>query len=205
MSIRARLVTAAALIVLPCGAAAQGLSIGVKAGVTSGDIPSISSSLDDFGGSTSARIGYAAGGFVMVPLVGGISIQPEVLYTQKGVRFDEGPAETNVRIKLDFVDVPILARYTFGQVIRGYLIAGPSLNFNVSATASAGFLGLSGDDDISDDVESVEVAFVFGGGIELGPVLLEARLSEGLTDLAKGEADGPIKSRTFLILAGLRF
>jgi len=49
---------------------------------------------------------------------------------------------------------------------------------------------------------------VVGGGVELGPILLEARWSEGLTDLAEntsGETGPAVKTRTFLFLGGLRF
>jgi len=48
---------------------------------------------------------------------------------------------------------------------------------------------------------------VFGGGIEVGPLLLEARWSEGLTNLAADATseDPVIKSRTYLFLVGFRF
>jgi hypothetical protein len=46
-----------------------------------------------------------------------------------------------------------------------------------------------------------------GGGVESGPVLLEGRWSEGLTNLdAQPTSQSPtIKTRTFLVLGGLRF
>jgi len=208
MSIRTLVATACLIALLPCSAAAQD-SFGVKGGMTFGDIPKIGDVIDELGTSTGQRIGYAAGGFLNFGF-GGFSIQPEVLYTQKGVKVEVagGGASATTRIKTDFIDVPILARYTIGKGVRAYFLAGPSFDFRTKAVISTLFGGEEDDEDVSDDVESFELAFVFGGGIELGPFLAEARWSEGLTNLPKSEdGDSPegVKTRTFLLLAGFRF
>ena len=57
-------------------------------------------------------------------------------------------------------------------------------------------------------MESFEAAVVLGGGIEIGPLLVEARWSEGLTNiLADGTSPSgtDLKTRTLLVLGGLRF
>jgi hypothetical protein len=46
---------------------------------------------------------------------------------------------------------------------------------------------------------------VFGGGVEFGPLLLEARWSEGLSNLNTDPAEPELKSRTILFLVGFRF
>ena len=209
-STRALLLAASVIAVLPCGAAAQSVGGGIKAGVTLGDVPNLDQVLDITDVGTSQRIGFAAGGFMMVRWSNGFAIQPEVLYTQKGVKIDVGSGLAQTRVKVDFVDIPILARYTVGRGVRGYLFAGPSFDFKVSAKVRADVLGESAEEDISSDVKSVEFALVVGGGVEFGPILLEARWSEGLNNLAK-TTDGmdgiipDVKTRTFLFLGGLRF
>ena len=71
----------------------------------------------------------------------------------------------------------MLGRVTLGKGARVYLFAGPSFDFNLGAEAS-----VQGQ-DLFVDLKAIEVAVVFGGGLELGPILVEGRWSEGLTDL----------------------
>lgn len=207
MSMRTVVVAACLLVLLPVSAAAQ-VGGGVKGGLTLGDVPNWADSFDEAGLSSGQRMGFAAGGFLTISLGSGFMIQPEVLYTQKGKKFDVGADGSSgiFKFEADYVDVPILARLTFGKVVRGYVFAGPSMDFKLSAKMTTAIVGESEEEeDISDEIENFEFAMVFGGGVEFGPLLLEARWSEGLTNLAK-DADAPdLKSRTFLFLAGLRF
>jgi len=210
MIIRLLVVSACVLALAPAGGAAQSVGGGIKGGLSLGDIPEVGDVLDVEGFDTSLRTGFAAGGFLTWQFEGGFAIQPEVIYTQKGVEltFLEDSLSLDGEVEADFVDVPVLARYTFGQGgTRGYVFAGPSFDFKVNAKAKASAMGISEEEDLDDDTEDFEFALVFGGGVEFGPVLLEARWSEGLTNLAKGpEADtADVKSRTFLILGGIRF
>ncbi|MBP2649039.1 MAG: hypothetical protein H6Q77_2663 [Gemmatimonadetes bacterium] len=208
MSIRVLVTTAAVIASLPFGAAAQQIGGGVKGGLSLGDVPKFADEIYE-GGNTSLRAGFAAGGFIAIRFGSGFSVQPEVLYTQKGVKIDfsDGSMSADLRYKADYIDVPVLARYTFGKGLRGYVFAGPSFDFQLSTKVAASLLEQSGEQDVSEDVENFEFAMVFGGGIEVGPLLLEARWSEGLTNLAADATseDPVIKSRTYLFLVGFRF
>jgi len=208
MSLRLLVATVAVIAFLPYGAAAQQVGGGVKVGLSLGDVPKFADEIYR-GANTSLRTGFAAGGFIAVRFGNGFSVQPEVLYTQKGVKIDysDGSTSADLRYTADYIDVPVLARYTFGKGVRGYVIAGPSFNFQLNTKVATSFFGQSGEQDVSEDVESLEFALVIGGGIELGPLLLEARWSEGLTNLAADStSEGPvIKSRTYLFLVGFRF
>jgi hypothetical protein len=211
MTIRLLAVSACVLALIPAEGAAQSVGGGIKGGLSLGDVPEVGNVLDVEGFDTSLRTGFAVGGFLTWRFESGFAIQPEVLYTQKGVKltFDtEFFDAVDGEVEADFVDVPVLARYTFGQGgTRGYVFAGPSFDFKVNAKAKASAMGVSEEEDLDDQVEGFEFALVFGGGVEFGPVLLEARWSEGLTNLAKepeGDASD-VKTRTFLILGGVRF
>ena len=210
MKTRTLVVAAVILALLPGLAAAQKIGGGVKGGVTFGDIPEVTGQFDDEGVDTSQRIGFVAGGFLTFNFGGGFMLQPEVLYTQKGVKLDTRVDEfgSNFKIRVDYLEVPVLARLTFGKVLRGYVFGGPSMNFRMSAKSEIDVLGEKEEEDISEDVERFEFAVVFGGGIEIGPVLFEGRWSEGLTDIAIVEAGDPaadLKTRTMMFLLGLRF
>jgi hypothetical protein len=56
-------------------------------------------------------------------------------------------------------------------------------------------------------VKSFEFVLVVGGGLEFGPISVEARWREGLVNLDKeATTDGMVlNSRTFLFLGGVRF
>jgi hypothetical protein len=210
MCIRAIVVAACCIALLPVGAAGQQVGGGVKGGLSLGDIPRFADELDVSEGNSSLLIGWAVGGFLAIRFEGGFSLQPEVLYTQKGVKFEvrESGEAFNVKYKGDYLDIPVLARYTFGKGVRGYVFAGPSFDFKLNAKVTIDALGQADDEDLSDEVEPFEFALVFGGGVELGPVLLEARWSEGLTNIAKSDAGEPasdVKTRTYLLLFGFRF
>ena len=202
------LILAAFAMTVPAGTASGQVGGGVKAGVTLGDIPNASDALEAMTVVDSKqRIGFAAGAFVMVKFQNGFAIQPEFLYTQKGAKYDVAGTVGNAVIKIDFLDVPLLARYTFGKGVRGYLFGGPSFDFKLNAKAKTSGMPGSDEEDIGEDVKTFEFAVVFGGGVEFGPILFEARWSEGLTNLdAAPETGSPnIKTRTILFLAGLRF
>jgi hypothetical protein len=202
--VRIAAIAACVAALLPAAAAAQQVGGGVKAGVTFGDIPNADQAFEGESLAVQQRIGFAAGGFVMLRFANGFAIQPEFLYTQKGVKF--GAGSDKITVKTDFLDIPVLARYTFGKVVRGYVFGGPSFDIRASAKVTSGLVNGS-DTDISSDTKSFEFAVVFGGGVEFGPILVEGRWSEGLTNLDTQPVTGSpsVKTRTFLVLAGLRF
>ena len=190
MSIRIFVAAACCFALLPAGASAQQVGGGVKAGVTLGDLTNITDPLDLPGAGTALRVGYAVGGFLAIRFDNGLSVQPEVLFTQKGVRLDLGQdtVAADLKFKVDYLDVPVLARYTFGKGVRGYVFAGPSFDFKLSAKAESDIAGESDEEDFSEELEDFEFAIVFGGGIEFGPLLLEARWSEGLTNIVRTDS-----------------
>jgi hypothetical protein len=207
MNIRALVATVCCITLLPLGAAAQSVGGGVKGGLALADVPNSLDNFDEPGASTSLRVGFAAGGFLTFRVGGGFSIQPEVLFTQKGVKLEvgDGALSGDVKYQADYLDVPILARVTFGQGVRGYLFAGPSFDIKLNAKMKVGIMGQAEEEDISDEVEDFEFAVAFGGGVELGPLLLEARWSEGLSNLNTAKDEPELKSRTILFLVGFRF
>ena len=210
MSVRAIVVTVCLVTLIPGVTSAQSIGGGVKGGLSLGDIPNVGDGVDGASDVLERRIGYAVGGFLAVRFGNGFSIQPEALYTQKGMGAGT-PGETassEFRWKADYVDVPILGRFTFGKGLRGYIFAGPSLNFLISAKAKSGLLDDGAETDVTEDMKSFEAAVVLGAGIEIGPLLVEARWSEGLTNILAEGVSAPatdLKTRTLLVLGGLRF
>jgi hypothetical protein len=183
-------------------ASAQGLSFGARAGI---NIAEASFDSDADSPDTSARIGIVSGGFVTIPLVSWLELQPEALYSQKGAGFNEEGIDSSVR--LDYVEFPILARVSRrGSGLQYYIAGGPSFAVRVRARARADFSGATEEIDISDEVETTDFGVAFGGGIELGRLVVDARYTFGLKDVDKDDTDAVrVANRAFSFTAGVRF
>jgi len=164
--------------------------------------------VDDETGSTDMKSGFVVGAAVNVPIAPMFSFQPEFLYTQKGGKngalTDDDP-DFDASIKIGMVQIPLLfkAGATEGP-FRPFIVVGPAFGFVTSAKTKFEADGFSEEDDIKDDVETVEVSGVFGGGIQFGRGILEYRYDHGFTNLDK-EVDASAKTKTHSILFGFSF
>jgi hypothetical protein len=148
------------------------------------------------------RTGLAAGIFFTLPLGPSLSVQPEVLYSQKGAKYKEGSAEAT--IQLDYVDIPVLARAgsSSGLVVFG----GPSFGFKVRARLKTDFEGDSTEEDIGDQVESFDLGLVVGAGFQSGKFVLDGRYQWGLSNANKDEFENAeVKNRVISVMLGIRF
>src|SRR5699024_6216096 len=102
-------------------------------------------------------------------------IQPELLYSMKGSKYEESEEIMGVSInyeektKLDYIDLPIMAKY---YVTEGFsVMAGPHIGFLVSAKseveASGGGEEESGEVDIKDGLSSIDFGVGAGVGYQL--------------------------------------
>ena len=175
-------------------ASAQG---GVIIGLNSADIE-----FSNDAPESDKRTGLAAGLFLRLPMGGTFSIQPEVLYSQKGTKFSEDGGE--VTIELDYLDIPVLARVASGP--SGFaLFVGPSFGFKVRARAKGEAGGSEASEDISEDVESLDVGFILGAGFQTPRVFLDGRFQWGLSNINKAEPEvTEMKNRVFSVLLGFR-
>ena len=177
---------------------AQEISGGGKVGF----IVSNLSSAEDFDPTT--KSGFAAGGFVSIGINDLFSIQPEVLFVQKGAKLTEdGEDGDEATLKLNYVEVPILAVFTIQTSgnVTPFVYAGPSFGMNTLAQAEFG----GEEQDVSDEVKGSDVSIVFGGGGKVGGFTVEARYAAGVSAISEGEADENIRTRAFMVLAGFSF
>lgn len=205
---RALVLSCAIPLVAPAVAAGQTIHGGVKGGIVFSNLSNLRDAIElPDGVDIDMRTGSLLGGFVTFDVNEWFAVQPEVLFTTKGATPSDG--ENELRIDLDYIDVPVLARFTPIANNPFYLLAGPSLNFNVRAKATEDFEDSSEDEeeeDIKDDIEGTEFGLVFGAGVSIRNFLVEGRYIAGLTNIAKGEdIDESVRNRAFAILVGFRF
>ena len=170
-------------------------------------------------------IGFNLGVASSFNITDNFAIAPELIFTQKGRRAKaegteiildgttEIPMEYSYteRIKLNFLEVPVLARVAFGNTVKGYANVGPSFGYWLGGKFSydSEFEGesesedykikfVSEYDDDSDDAEilkedarRLEIGAVLGGGLMLdtsvGDLLFDVRYQAGFTDLVDYE------------------
>ncbi|MEM7087080.1 MAG: porin family protein [Bacteroidota bacterium] len=112
-----------------------------------------SASGDDING-VSSRTGLNIGGVINFEISEIFSIQPEVTYSMRG--WDDG----NFKIKLDYVDVPIMGDV---EVIDGLsLQGGPLLGVNLSATVES-----NGNEADIEEISTLNVGAAIGAQYEL--------------------------------------
>src|SRR5262245_18851000 len=189
-----------AILICVTSASAQGLTMGVKGGV---NISSVD--FDSPVGNTTLdwRIGAVAGGFVRLPLLSWVELQPEVLYSVKGgTREDFGVSSA---VLLDYLEVPVLARMPLGGR-KYFAVAGPYVGFRLRARTRTEFSGSTEEVDISDIVERMDFGLAIGGGVEFGAVVLDGRYSFSLTDIDKDTSEeASAKNRAVSVTVGFRF
>jgi Outer membrane protein beta-barrel domain len=196
-------------------AAAQSFSGGVIAGVSS-------STVSNFGnvGPTMLRreTGLVAGFYVEASLARFASLQPEIVYVQKGIRLD-GPlvvgasstASARLTERFDYVEVPILVR--LGAIARRpglYALAGPAVAVLVRARERFEVPGVPTlDQDIKDGVTGTDAGVLVGAGFSTGRLGIEGRFDAGLRNLIppadRRAGDRERTHRSISVAARLRF
>ncbi|MDJ1479881.1 porin family protein [Cytophagaceae bacterium YF14B1] len=188
-------------------------SIIPKAGVTLGTF-----SFKEKPESLKSKLGFVAGAGFNLPVGdGGFSLQPEILYTQKGFAYTESEDGIDVDAKHTWglIEVPVLAKYTFGEdAFKFYINAGPSFGYvlNGKTKASGGGFDVNVDYEFDSDSDNrLDIGVQAGAGIsyEVGPgsIILDARYGYGLTNYIKtpdggDKADYKSQSRTFAVTVG---
>ncbi len=208
MRIAQPLLRSAMMIALVGGTASAqspAISFGGMLGVNAARVSDLDlGSADLFNGTASIanRIGVDVGGYVNVHLGGILSLQPELHYTQKGTTLDfggVGQAAGSLKIKLDYIEVPLLVRVDFGHAKwRPFVTAGPTLALRSSCKTAieSGGTSLSVDckdlDSGSDDPDlftKTDIGGSIGGGVAgtLGMVQtgFQVRYSRGFKTIVK--------------------
>lgn len=85
--------------------------------------------LKNNGGSSTLSIGFSAGVAFAIPVGDIFSIQPEILYTQKGSK--EKYDDDYGQFKFNHVEVPVLLKFTFGEEdeLRFFGYVGPYVGY----------------------------------------------------------------------------
>lgn len=192
-----KLLLSAAVALLAAAAApsahAQGLRFGVKAGANLSNLAGDLVNQDQY----KNRWGFQGGVMLNFGLGDILSIQPEVLYSQKGFKYADqqitspiGTFRNTGSVRYDYLDVPVLVRVRAAGV---FFEVGPQYSYlmNVSTdrtqTLNGNVVGNSGSGTSNlDNVRRNELGYVGGLGYQAeNGVMLGVRYSGAFTDFAK--------------------
>jgi len=210
----------ALILILAAGASAAGIGLGVKGGL---NIANLTGS-DMLQGNNVAqetknsRLGIIIGAFVAINISDMVTIQPEVLYTQKGAKYEgnlaqqTGTAFTS-EIKLDYLEIPVLLKVSLlpkAAVVQPNLYFGPAFALKLKADVETD----QGESEIynappeGDNVKNDDWGLVFGGGLDFNfsgkEIGIEGRYTLGLSDWTTYQPVD-MKNGTFSILASIGF
>jgi opacity protein-like surface antigen len=158
------------------GAAAQGVSVGVKAGLNLANLTG------DDAGDTKMKVGYHFGGYAKFALTEAFSVQPELLYNAVGAKATEDGYDGNY--KINYVTVPVMLGYSFGKIS---IQAGPQIGFLTSAKLKVEGGGDSDEVDIKDSLKGTDFGMNVGLGADFGKLNAAARYCIGLSNIADSD------------------
>ncbi len=172
---------------------ANGFGFGVKGGL-------LFSSYREADTDYKNNNGWEAGIFFGGNRPGSVGVMGEILYAKKGAKDASGKFTVNNY----YLEIPVLLRLNIGSANRNtgaivYGIVGPVADILLKADLD----GI----DVKKNYESLDLGVIAGGGVEVSRFLVEARMNWGLRNIAKasGGAASDVKTRSFAVLAGLRF
>ncbi len=218
-----RLMIAVLIVIV---AAAPASTVAFDAGFKTGAcFANISGDIPDLGSDFTMRNGFSGGLFFDFKLGDRLSIQPEVIYMQKGAWMKKIPfqfptpeeifeGEMDVEFRMWYFEFPILLKYTMrtNSFLRPFLYGGPALSYTqravIEVTQNIGPYSWGARDDISGQLKKWDVGATFGGGMHFAfgssfSVFLEGRYNLGLVNLSKMEDDTTVKNRAITALIGL--
>lgn len=180
-------VAAAALLVMlaaPAVASAQG--VGVKGGLTYASF-----SFDNIDDVIDSRAGWMAGIFFGGNRNDPFGVQGEINFLSKR---GEVAGDT---VHINYLQVPVFARLNFGnEDAAGYIVVGPNFDVKIGEESSV---------TLFDEYEGFDIGLTAGAGAEFGAFIIEGRGTWGFRNVAKDFVASELKTRSFAILAGLRF
>lgn len=144
---------------------------GLKGGVNFANLD------DDANGNTDARTGFHAGALAHIHLSNSFAVQPEVVFSTQGAEYENG------KLKLNYINIPVLAQYMFGNGFR--LQTGPQLGILTTSEFESG----DTETDV-DNLKNADIGWAFGASyITKMRWGIDARYNLGFTDISKANAD----------------
>ncbi len=182
-------------------------TIGIRGGLHNSGVR-FSEALGNLAPDLARTNGFEIGAFANIPVTGGFSIQPELIYQTKGFGYSQDvaaellgvnlPLNATAETRFDYIAAPLLGKYAFGdpQGIQAYVTAGPSIGYALSGRVDTRARVLVEFDIAKTPInldavnyQRLEVSGIIGAGVQI-PVgnlraFVDARYQHGFTNAYK--------------------
>jgi hypothetical protein len=142
------------------------------------------------------------------------SFQPEVMFIQKGTRFNSTKDATYSQLTMNYIDVPLLLRATIGiKIVEVYFNLGPYGGYWIGGKQKNYFYDdqqmkwvTDKDTYEFDDDQDVryDVGIVGGVGVKVLMIIFEVRYGQGFIDVFDYENDNSETNRYFNFTLGVQ-
>jgi hypothetical protein len=191
------------------------ITLGFAANAQSFIIPKggvVLSNFKDTGSGIEGRTGFVGGLGFSIPVTADnfFAIQPELLYIQKGAKFNSNLSTTRVGdTYINYFELPVLAKINFGgESFRLYVNGGPSVSYALFGRTNNTDIEFGDGADVSFN-NRIDLGLQFGGGIGFkagpGDILLDARYGLGMSNLLDepiAGTDNELQNRVYAFTIG---
>jgi len=132
---------------------------------------------------------FGVGAVLDINLSDHIATRFEPMYLQKGCKIEEGSDPVNQpegHVKSSYIELLMLVKYSFGVRIEPYLIAGPTIGYNLRSEIDFDLTGLKFIGDITEVTSTFDFGIIFGGGVQvpvsIGRIFIEGKYSYGIAN-----------------------
>jgi hypothetical protein len=140
-------------VVIFLGTNAQ-TKFGVKAGA---NIPDLSG--DDVSDDIKNKVGFYVGGFVAITVSETFSVQPELLWSNKGYKYEELGGD--ITTTFNYINIPVLIQY---HAKGFYAETGPQIGILINAKSKGSLMPVA---DVKDSFKSTAFSWGLGVGYQL--------------------------------------
>lgn len=163
------LITLVTAVFMGSAVSAQNAHLGFKGGLNIYDVHTTNNYNYDI------KLGFHAGMFAHLHLTEKFALQPEVLYSGQGAKYQN----SNVRLHLDYINVPVLLQYMFSNGFR--VQAGPQVGFLIKAKSINNQVSVNQ----TDNFNTVDFALSFGASYvhTKSGLGIDARYNHGLSQI----------------------
>lgn len=174
------------LMVWGSTASAQESSVGIKGGLN------LSTISTDKGSDKNLKPGFHIGVFNKFPLSESIALQPELLFSTKGLKmnYDESLfVDGETRFNTYYIDLPVYLVFNLSEAFQ--IQAGPYLSYLLSANVNTdaevlGFFDINTDKELDrKNFNAFDYGVSAGISFNLNPLVIGANYSMGLNPVAK--------------------
>ncbi len=183
---------------------AQTASFGLKGGL---NIPKVTGAdVGVYMNNVESNKGIAAGAYVSIGLLPNISVQPEILFSQKGfkISYDFFGTTHEGTLRINYMETPVLAKLSYGAIVKPYVLAGPYFATKIGTKYEETIDGITNTRTNGDGLADVEIGLTIGAGIQTPiKISFEARYSMGLKSIYSSDlADLDIRNSNIQLLVG---